>query len=274
MPLASPNVTVLMGVFNGLPYLEESIRSILGQTFADFEFLIIDDASSDGSDELIRRHAMQDPRIRLIRREANAGLGAILRLGVEQARGSFVARMDADDVAMPTRLARQVDFLVEHPDTDIVGSYALDVTKNGVPVRERRVPTTHERIVELVWSNPFIHATVMFRRDSILRVGSYDGSARRRQDYELWFRCVAGGLRFANIPEPLLHYHFSEETLKKNSIASIWGQAKIGVQGCRLVKAPLHAYVATCMPLFEAMMPNWLRIRMASLKSAFDPRRT
>jgi glycosyltransferase involved in cell wall biosynthesis len=270
----SPEVTVLMGVFNGLPELERSIRSILAQTFTDFEFLIVDDASTDGSDELIRRYARQDGRIRLLRNESNAGLGAVLHQGVREARGGLVARMDADDISVPTRLETQVAFFRQHPQTDIVGSYALDVGRDGAVLRERRVPTSHEKIVELIWSNPFIHTSVMFRKESIVRVGSYRAALRRRQDYDLWFRCAHAGLRFANIPEPLVHYHFSEETLRRNHIRAAWDQARIGVRGCRLVHAPLHAYIATCMPLIEAMMPNFLRLKLAALKARIDPRAT
>lgn len=262
-----------MGVFNGLPHLEASIRSILQQTYADFEFLIIDDGSTDGSERMIATYATQDARIRFVRNAMNVGLGAVLSGGVAAARGSLVARMDADDTAVPHRLQRQVDFLRQHPETDVVGSYALDVASNGEPVRERRVPISHEQIAALVWSSPFIHPTVMFRRESILRVGSYSSSIRRRQDYDLWFRCVAGGLKLANIPEALLHYHFSEATMRRNHVRSIWEQVKIGLRGCRRVRAPLHAYVATCMPLLEAAMPNWLRLRLVSLKAKIDPRR-
>ncbi len=106
----------------------------------------------------------------------------------------------------------------------------------------------------------------------MLRVGSY-AAIRRRQDYDLWFRCVAGGLKFANIPEPLLHYHFSEATMRRNHIGAMLDQVKIGLRGCRLVDAPLHAYLATCVPLVEAAMPNWLRLRIAGLKARVDPRR-
>jgi glycosyltransferase involved in cell wall biosynthesis len=270
---AARELTVLMGVFNGLPHLGKSIESILAQTFGDFEFLIIDDASTDASAEVIAQYAQGDRRIRFIRNAHNVGLGGVLSHGVLQARGRLIARMDADDVAIPERLQLQMNFLRDNPDVDLVGSYALDVSKDGVPVRERRVPVTHEKIAELVWTSPFIHPTVMFRRASILRVGSYLPHIRRRQDYDLWFRCVAGGLRLANIPRPLIHYLYSEETLRRNHVRSIWEQVKIGLRGCRTVRAPFHAYVATCMPLIEAAMPNWLRLRVAALKAKFDPRR-
>jgi len=265
-------VTVLMGVFNGLPRLESAIRSIQAQTCRDFEFLIVDDGSTDGSRELIRQAAESDPRIRLVVNHTNQGLGAVLNRGVAEAPGEFIARMDADDFSLPQRLETQLRFFRAHPETDVVGSYALDIDARGHVVRERRVPVTHERIVELVWSNPFIHATVMFRRDAILRVGSYSARLRRRQDYDLWFRCVGAGLKFANIPVPLVHYHFSDETLRRNNVRAMLDQVGIGLRGCRLVRAPFSAYAATCLPLLEAALPRPLRTKFIAIKSRIDPR--
>jgi len=262
-----------MGVFNGLPRVVHAINSIRNQTIRDFEFLIIDDGSTDGTDRVIRRHAEADSRVRIIRNEANQGLGSVLACGVREAQGEFIARMDADDVSVPDRLEKQVKYFDTHPETDVVGSYALDVGTDGSVLGERRVPTTHEKISERVWSNPFVHATVMFRRDSILKVGSYSPALRRRQDYDLWFRCVNAGLELANIPEPLVHYLYSEETVRRNNVRATWDQVRIGLRGCRLVRAPLHAYVGTCMPLVESAMPRWLRSKLLPIKSMIDPRR-
>lgn len=267
-----PEVTVLMGVFNGLPRLERSIRSILAQTFSNFEFLIIDDASTDGSDQVVQQYAKEDCRIRLIRNEVNAGLGAVLNLGVREARAALIARMDADDVAVPTRLEKQVAYFRAHPETDILGSYALDVGEDGSIIRERRVPTAHDRIVKLIWSCPIVHPTVMFRRSSILRAGSYPSTRRRRQDYDLWFRCVAAGLIFANLPEPLLHYTFSQQTVQKNNFSSALKQVGVGLRGCWLVRASPLAYLGTVAPLLEAMLPDSLRVRLAGFKGKLDPR--
>lgn len=267
-----PRVTVLMGVYNGLPHLERAMQSILAQTFEDWEFLIIDDASTDGSGDLIQRYAERDARVVYQRNPTNRGLGAVLCAGVEMAKGEFVARMDADDISVPERLARQLAFFDEHPDIDIVGSCAVDVTEEGVPVRERRVPQRHDRIVQLIWSCPIIHPTVMFRRESILRVGSYAPGLRRRQDYDLWFRCARGGLKFANIQQPLVHYLYSEQTLRRNNLRSAWQQVKMGIKGCRMINASALAYIATSLPLLEAMTPGFLRMKLITLKAKIDPR--
>lgn len=271
---AAPAVTVLMGVHDALPGLAAAVESIRRQTFGDLEFLVIDDASTDGSLEALRRFAAEDSRIRVIAFERNLGLGAVLERGVREARAPLVARMDDDDVSLPDRLARQVAYFRAHPETAVLGGFALDVDERGVTVRERRVPVDPARIAALVWTNPFVHSTVMFRRDAILGVGSYDATLRRRQDYDLWFRCVAAGLTLANLAEPLVRYRFAEDTVRRSDLRDMREQVRIGLRGCRRVRAPLRAWVGTCLPLLEAMLPPALRLRLAGLKARIDPRMT
>jgi glycosyltransferase involved in cell wall biosynthesis len=261
-----------MGVFNGSRYLARAISSILDQTFRDFEFVIIDDASTDETPEIVAASAARDPRIRVMTNRANAGLGKVLHDGVQAARGALVARMDADDAAMPERLEKQVRFMIAHPEVDVLGTFALDIGEDECMLGERKVPTTHDKIADLMWSNPLIHPTVMFRRDRILSVGSYSPTARRRQDYELWFRCLGAGFRFANLAEPLLRYQVTKESMRRNDVRAMWQQVKVGLDGCRSTGAPAHAYVAVTLPLVAALLPGWLRLRLMSLKKRVDPR--
>jgi glycosyltransferase involved in cell wall biosynthesis len=267
-----PAVTVLLGVYNGAQRLGRAIESVLAQTFADFELLVIDDASQDASVRIVEQLAARDSRIRLLRNERNEGLGAVLHRGILEARADLIARMDADDVALPERLEKQVRFLSDHPRVDVLGTCAIDIDEDGRPLRERRVPTDHDTIVKLMWTNPLIHPTVMFRRDRVLAAGSYSATVRRRQDYELWFRCVRAGLGFANLPEPLLRYQVTPATLRRNDVRAMWHQAKIGLKGCRMIGAPPLAYVAVSLPLLEAVLPNAVRMRLASFRKRFDPR--
>lgn len=270
--MKKPAVTVLMSVHNGLPQLERAVDSILGQTHADFEFLVVDDGSTDGSADYLRHRSKSDPRIRLLAEVTNRGLGATLHRGVEAAGGEFVARMDDDDESMPDRLERQLRYFAAHPETDVLGGCALDVAADGTILRERRVPLTNTRIAELVWTNPFVHSSVMFRRASIRRIGSYDASLRRRQDYDLWFRCVHAGLVLANLPEPLVRYRWADDTVARAHFAATWEQVRIGLRGCRLIGAPLTAYAGVCLPLVESALPRRLRMRLQSVKARLDPR--
>lgn len=268
-----PSLSVLMSVYNGRPYLEEAIESIINQTFTEFEFLIIDDASTDGSRELLKEWDAKDERIRLILHDQNRGLGYALAEGVEAACGKWIARMDDDDIACPNRLQKQLKFVEENPGIDILGGWAVEIDTDGNPTRLRQVPISHEDIVRLIWTIPVIHPTVMFRRRAIQQVGSYDIALRRRQDYDLWFRCAAAGLRFANIPEPLIHYRFTDNYYEKNDLSTALDQVRIGWRGCCLTGASPIAYIGVMAPLIRALLPRRLSKWLQELLNKFDPRK-
>lgn len=199
----SPRVTVLMAVYNGERYLREAIDSILGQTFADFEFLIVDDASMDGSARIIEEYA--DQRIRLVRNEVNRGLAVSLNRGLDMGRGEYVARMDGDDVSLPERLEKQVAFLDSHPEVGVCGTWVRYLGEGAGKVV--RYPTDPEIIRAGLLFYPLVaHPSVMLRRESFVRHGlRYDPALRRSQDYELWSR-AARHLLFSNLPEVHLLY--------------------------------------------------------------------
>lgn len=206
----SPKVTVLMPVYNSAGYLREAMDSMLAQTFRDFELLIMDNASSDGSAAIVASYT--DPRIRYVRNESNLGLPASLNRGLRLARGSYIARMDADDTSRPDRLARQVDFLDRHHEVGICGAQIL---KHMGGRRYRvRYPQTHEEIrATTLFFSPFPHPAVMWRRSLTMeRNWFYDESMKAYEDHELWSRMVEG-TRTANLPEVLLDYRCHPEQL-------------------------------------------------------------
>ncbi|HVN59816.1 MAG TPA: glycosyltransferase [Gaiellaceae bacterium] len=196
---APPRVTVLMGVYDGEAYLAEAIRSILEQTFADFEFLIVDDGSTDSSRQIVE--SFPDPRIRLLVRP-NRGLAASLREGIELARGEYVARQDADDVSLPSRLERQVALLDSDPEVGLVGSNYVHIDLQGRPVGGTKL-FTHEddlKVAQIV-SNQFGHGSVMIRKRVLDVVGSYDPGVYT-EDYDLFAR-IGHAAKTVNIGEPL-----------------------------------------------------------------------
>jgi glycosyltransferase involved in cell wall biosynthesis len=268
----TPALTVLMSVHNGLPHLKLAIESILKQSFQDFEFLIFDDASSDGSSSVLAEYAKRDSRIKILTNQQNMGLGYNLARGVELARGYWIARMDADDIALDNRLELQMAYVRQNSNIDILGGYALDIDENGHFLSERRVPTTHEEILKLIWTNPFIHGTVLLRRDAILKIGSYSSKIRKRQDYELWFRCARTGLKFANLPVPLISYRFTEKTFKRNNLQVLIPQVLMGWQGCWMVKAHPIAYIGVTKPLILGLLPPRLSNLLYGWLKTFDPR--
>lgn len=270
----TPSLTVLMSVYNGLPYLKEAIDSILQQTFSDFEFLIIDDASTDGSSQLLAEYAERDRRIRILTNQKNRGLGYSLARGVEVATTPWIARMDADDIAVPDRLQLQMDYVKEHPDVDILGGYLGFINDQGKFLFKKPVPTSHEEIYRLIWTNPFSHITVLFRREAILRVGSYSDRTHRSEDYELWFRCAREGVIFANLPVILTYYRFSENNLKRNPFRVLRERVVIGWRGCRLVGASPIAYLGVTVPFFIGLLPPKFGVKMYRWSKIFDPRYT
>jgi glycosyltransferase involved in cell wall biosynthesis len=198
-----PRVTVLMPVFNGEKYLGQAIESILGQTFGDFEFLIVDDGSTDRSLEICRSYA--DPRIRLERNGANLGLITTLNRGIERAGGEFIARMDGDDISFPERLERQVRFLDENPGVGLCGTWY----EKAFPDRTETVkPPAGDREIRfyLGFENVILHPSVMLRKSLLETHGlRYDEACRYAEDYEFWCRC-ARHTKLAIIPEALVRY--------------------------------------------------------------------
>jgi glycosyltransferase involved in cell wall biosynthesis len=207
VPVASiPILSVLMPVYNAERYVAEAVDSILAQTFHDFEFLIINDGSTDGSGAILSRYAERDPRIRLVSRP-NIGIVGTLNQLVEMARGEFLGRMDADDIALPDRFKLQVDYLRAHPECLAVGSRVLAVDAEGDPLCEWSCEQTHEEITAELLStrghNGIIHPAVMMRREAVLAVGKYREFFV--EDKDLFLRLGEHGL-LANLPQVLLHY--------------------------------------------------------------------
>src|SRR6266540_3032517 len=161
-----PQVTIIMPMYNGEVYLREAIDSILDQTLTDFEFLILNDGSSDRSPDVVRSYA--DPRIRLVENEAQMGLVYTLDRGLDLARGTFIARMDCDDCSLPDLLARQVAFLNDHPEVGVCGAWMEAIGARAGYIW--RYPTDPERIrCSLLFESALAHPSVMMRRDLLER---------------------------------------------------------------------------------------------------------
>lgn len=203
--MTARRITVLMSVFNGEAYLDAAIGSILGQSYRDFDFLIVDDGSTDGSAAILARQAAADPRITVIRKE-NAGLAAALNAGLAAIDSEYVARMDADDVSLPTRLAQQLAFLDSHPEIAVVGSRVAAIEDGGGIRRVREVASEPEAVARaLPLRNAIVHPSTMMRTAVLRAAGGYREEFRYSQDYDLWLRLVATE-QLANMPDVLLHY--------------------------------------------------------------------
>jgi glycosyltransferase involved in cell wall biosynthesis len=203
--MPAPAISVVLPVRNGQAFLDEAIRSIRAQSFGDFEFIVVDDGSDDATAEIARRHAADDPRIRIIA-QAPAGIVAALNRGIETASAPLIARMDADDIAMPRRLERQLEALSRDPSAAVIGSSFVVIDRMGRDLRSVHMPTRPDEIrAKLEESNCIAHPTVLMRRDAVLGVGGYRRAFLHCEDYDLWLR-LAEKHGLLNIDEPLLRY--------------------------------------------------------------------
>ncbi len=208
LPLVSvPLVSVVLPVRDGAAFVAEAIGSILTQTLDAFELLVVDDGSRDATPAIIGGLAARDRRIRVLT-QPSLGLVPALNRGLAEARGPYVARMDADDLAMPERLARQVAALDAHPTVAALGSFCRVIGRDGTVLghRHRRPPTEPAAIrCALRRGNCMIHPTMMLRRSAVLDAGGYRAAFRLAEDFDLWLR-LAERHDLMNLPEPLLTY--------------------------------------------------------------------
>jgi hypothetical protein len=202
-----------MSVRNGAPFLASALHSVLAQSFADFEIILIDDASTDATPEILRH--FDDPRLAVHTSETVLGLAAALNLAARHARGEYLARMDADDLCLPDRFAAQVHYLETHPEVGIVGGAARYVDAGGLPLKRQPPPVPCAPSL-LRWTlyrrNCVRHPTVMMRRAVFERLGGYDVSFAAAQDYDLWLRAL-DITDIANLPEVLLEYREHAESV-------------------------------------------------------------
>jgi glycosyltransferase involved in cell wall biosynthesis len=193
---ASPSLTVLMTVYNGEEYLREAMDSVLAQSWRDYEFLIVNDASTDGSGAVLQSYT--DPRIRVISNLYNQGQTTSLNIGLREARGRYIARIDADDVALPRWLTSQMAFAGRHPDCAVVSSWAMVIDEQGRAVRLLKTPLTREGfLLRSLTASPINHGGCLMRRDIVLEAGGYDEAFKIVADYDLWSRLLRGGEHFA-----------------------------------------------------------------------------
>ena len=208
-------LTVLMTVYNGGSYLRQAVESVLIQSYSDFEFLIVNDSSTDGSLALLR--SFQDPRIRIIVNEVNCGQTVSLNIGLQAAKGEYIARIDADDVALPTWLESQM-VVVRHSlaGCAVFSCWVTAINEKGLIKQLLQIPLTHEgMMLRALTASPVNHGGCLMKRDIILRYGGYDANFRILADYDLWARLLEGGERFVSGKDVLMAVRFHSESVSR-----------------------------------------------------------
>jgi glycosyltransferase involved in cell wall biosynthesis len=259
-----------MPFYNAERTIGASIRSILLQSYSNWELLLCDDGSTDGSRELAR--AFYDPRIVVWGDRQRLQLGARLNECIERARGEYIARMDADDIAYPLRLEKQLSFLADHPEVDLTGGWAVLFADAGAPVGKRADPAAHGEIARRpLYSFKLIHPTFM-GKTSWFRRYRYRADAIRCEDHDLLFRACADS-RFANLPEIVLGYRQSSIDLRKQ-LRSRWMWCRCArryLDGAGRLRVDAVEVLKSCRDVLAVAAradAAWLRSRSAALTEA------
>ncbi len=197
-----PKISVLMPFYNNEKYLDESIQSILNQTYSDFEFIIMDDGSTDNGVKVVNKYS-KDKRIRFVRNKKNIGIVANLNKGIGMSKGEYLARMDGDDVSLPERFEKQVRYLDKHKTVGIVGTQGIIINEQSRKTGDFVRPMSDLKIrAKLMDGNAFIHGSVMIRKSSLLKTSLYNQKFVRAEDYGLWLEYIKI-TKTANLPDVL-----------------------------------------------------------------------
>lgn len=253
-----PVVSVLMSVFNGEMYLQAAVDSILDQTFEDFEFIIVDDGSTDSCPQILATY--QDPRIKIIT-QANVGLTRSLNRAISLAQGKYLARMDADDISLPTRFQKQVEFLNEHLNVGVLGTGCVFQDEiEGVKWEPVTLTEHDDMVAQFLKGNPITHPSVMMRKSVVERVSGYDERYPFSQDYALWV-LLAQQTKLANIPDVLLIHREHQNTVStvrqaniKKVLFSLWVEFKIRFRAFRTYDYPLLSSCYILSPIVYAFI--------------------
>jgi glycosyltransferase involved in cell wall biosynthesis len=212
-------ISVIMPVYNSANYLPQAIKSILNQTYTNFEFIIIDDGSTDLSLQIIKKFAKIDERIVVIHNKKNLGICLSLNKGIKLAKGNYIARMDSDDWSYPNRLLKQFVFMKKHPEVSVCGG-SIRVCDNNLKIKSiRHYPISDKKIRENIFKiNPFAHPAVMYKKQSIIKAGGYNEKLFTVEDYDLYFRLGIEG-KFANLTDIILKLRIRYDSISYSNVS-------------------------------------------------------
>lgn len=252
-------VSVIMGVYNCEETLSESIDSILAQTYENWELIMCDDASTDNTYNIAKKYAQNFPdKIKIIRNEKNIRLAGALNHCLKYVKGKYVARMDGDDVSMPDRFEKQVYFLENNPNYQVVGTGMFSFDEEGV--RGVRMVEPEPGPGTIIKMPPFCHATIMMRAEVYQALDGYRVSrqTRRMEDLDLWLRFYERGYRGYNLQEALYKVREDDKALSRRKLTYSIDSAILVFQACRRLKLPLRSYLYVFKPIIASILPTKL----------------
>lgn len=238
-----PLVSVIIPSYNAEKFVEQAVRSIMEQTYWNLEIICINDYSKDSTGSILQKLAKEDSRIIYVENEENLKLPKTLNKGIALAKGEYIARMDADDIALPERIERQVSFLLESPDIDIVGTNVFTIDESGyfLNYTSNMVRTSQEIAKKIAWKTCLLHPTVLAKSSFFRDLHGFDESLLYAEDYDLWIRATLDGKKIANIPDVLLKYR-----VHKNQMSDV----KFNKRNANIVRGFLWKYFLQTKNIF------------------------
>ncbi|WP_026572827.1 glycosyltransferase family 2 protein [Bacillus sp. UNC438CL73TsuS30] len=259
-----PRISVIMGIYNTNkePMVKAAVNSILNQTFSNFEFIICDDGSTDGTFELIKRITEHDNRVIIIRNALNSGLAKTLNNCLEIAKGEYIARMDADDISLPNRLEKQVEFLDNNAEYDVVGCNIVLFNENGDWGYRKTVERPEK--TNFLFGTPFNHPSVVMRRSTLIDLGGYrvDKETLRCEDYDLFMRLYAMGRKGYNIQEKLFKFRENQSAYQRRKYKYRLDEAKVRYKGFKELGLMPKGALYTIKPLIVGLLPQTFLARL------------
>ncbi len=222
--MTKPLVTVLTPAYNVEKYISEAIESILKQSYSNFEFIIIDDKSTDNTSKIIKEYKQRDSRIKLIFNKENLKLSRTLNKGLNIAQGKYIIRFDADDISYPTRIEKQVKLMETKDDVGISGGTMVIINSSGRTIGKREYHLTDKKIRSKIFRySPFCHPAIIIRRSVLRKSGLYNPDFNPAEDYELYFR-IGKHAKFANLPDKLIKYRILDNSMTSKQIKEMESQ--------------------------------------------------
>lgn len=261
-------ISVIMSVYNDKPeYLIESIESIIGQSYKNFEFIIVDDDCDIKISKIINEYAKKFNKIKVIKNSKNLGLTLSLNIAMKQASGKFIARQDADDISMPERLKYQIEFLKNNPDYGLVGCKYLEIENDKFsPQRVKFLSSNMDIRKNISRFNPIFHSSVMFRKNVIDNVGYYNEKIKYAQDYEYWVR-ISSKYKIKNLDRVLIYRRYSSEMVSiKKEKRQLYYSIKAQITAIKIVTKNIFDYIYVLKTIIKILIPKPILAIIRKLK--------
>lgn len=265
--MKNPRISVIMGIYNCAPTLQEALNSLYAQTYQDFEIILCDDGSKDNTWLIAERNKELHPNIILLRNDKNMGLNFTLNHCLSVAHGEYIARMDGDDISLPSRFEKEVEFLDNHPEYAIVSCPMIYFDENG-DFMTGSVQTSFPQEKDFVKGTPFCHAPCMVRREAYLKVGGYsvDKKLLRVEDYHLWMKMYAAGYRGAILNEPLYKMRDDRNAVARRTFRNRINEAYVRHIGFKMLGLPWYYQIYALRPLLVGLLPRPIYIYLHKRK--------